>query len=139
MTIAGRKPNEGAPVRHRVPPVHQWTDVEDAPFEGAPPLPPKRGAWSKATRRWWEAVSTMPHCCLWTPTDWQFAFDTALVASRFHGGDVKAAYELRAREKVMGTTLDSRRDLRIRYVAQLKQDVPASVTAIEDYRRAVEE
>lgn len=81
----------------------------------------------------------MPHCCLWTAADWQFAFDTALVAARFHGGDVKAAYELRAREKVMGTTLDARRDLRIRYMEPQRNEQPASITAIEDYRRMVEE
>jgi len=139
MPAAGRKPNEGTPVRHRVPPVHQWTEVEDVPFGDGPSLPPKRGSWSKATRRWWAAVSTMPHCCLWTPADWQFAFDTALVAARFHGGDVRAAYELRAREKVLGTTLDARRDLRIRYVESVAEEERAGVTAIADYRRALEE
>ncbi len=40
---------------------------------------------------------------------------TALVAAAFHGGDTRSAAELRQREKVLGTTMDSRRDLRIRY------------------------
>jgi hypothetical protein len=140
MPAAGRKPNEGQPVRHRHKPTHEWTEVEAVPFEGAPKLPkPDPGrSWPSATVRWWKAISRMPHCVLWDESDWIFALNTALVAAAFHGGDIKAATELRQREKVMGTTVDSRRDLRIRYIepaADKAEDIPN----IADYRREMSE
>jgi hypothetical protein len=100
--------------------------------------------WPAETRRWWKAVSTMPHCALWAEADWQFAFDTAVIASAFHAGDLRLAAELRAREKILGTTADARRDLRIRYVsasddASASAEDRASVTAMADYRKMVGE
>jgi hypothetical protein len=100
--------------------------------------------WPAETKRWWKAVSTMPHCALWAEADWQFAFDTAVIASAFHAGDLRLAGELRAREKVLGTTADARRDLRIRYVSSDATDAEsdadrASVTAMADYRKMVGE
>ena len=77
----------------------------------------------------------MPHCALWGEEDWAFAIDTAYISAAFHAGDIKAATELRQREKVMGTTLDARRDLRIRYVPAGTVDAAsAGVMAIDDYR-----
>jgi hypothetical protein len=78
----------------------------------------------------------MPHASLWTEADWQFALDTAEVAAAFHEGDTKMAVELRQREKIMGTTLDARRDLRIRYVeaTEGKSDDEA-VLDMDAYRR----
>jgi hypothetical protein len=95
--------------------------------------------WPDETRRWWAAVSAMPHCVLWTDTDWRYALDTARVAACFHSGDVRWASELRTREKVLGTTLDSRRDLRIRYVDpdRSSEAEQATVTAMESYRKAI--
>jgi len=100
--------------------------------------------WPAETRRWWKAVSTMPHCALWGEADWQFAFDTAVIASAFHAGDLRLAAELRAREKILGTTADARRDLRIRYISTGDTDATseqdrASVTAMADYRKMVGE
>ena len=137
MTKGGRKPNEGTPVRHRVKPAHDWTEVADVPFTDGPSL--RRDIdWPDQTRRWWKAVSRMPHCSLWQPSDWQFALDTALVAAVFHDDDIKAASELRLRERVMGTTTDTRRDHRIRYVPAEGMQERASVTAIEDYRKRLD-
>jgi hypothetical protein len=81
----------------------------------------------------------MPHVVLWTEADWQFALDSAEVAAAFHDGDVKQAVELRQRERIMGTTLDARRDLRIRYIQPIDQEERAGVAAIEEYRRRLEE
>jgi len=77
----------------------------------------------------------MPHCILWDKSDWQFAKDTAIIAAAFHAGDLYRAQELRQREKVMGTTMDARRDLRIRYVEAVPEEEREGVTAIEEYRR----
>lgn len=98
--------------------------------------------WPAETKRWWRTVSRMPHCVLWTDADWQFALDTALIAAGFHAGDMRLATELRAREKILGTTGDARRDLRIRYVDQAAEDEAneddaGSVTAMADYKRMV--
>ena len=100
------------------------------------PLPSR---WPPATRRWWNAVSTMPHCALWTEADWSFALDTAPIAARFHVGELRFAQELRRREATMGTTVDARRALRIRYIDPEPID-PAdpSITAMADYRRKVQ-
>lgn len=93
-------------------------------------------AWPAATRDWWDTVSTMPHCALWNEGDWQFALDTALLAAAYHAGDMRAANELRQREKIMGTTSDARRDSRIRYVPPVDDDTEdATVTAMDAYRR----
>lgn len=103
----------------------------------------RRLVWPVETKRWWATVATMPHCVLWTDADWQFAFDTALVAAAFHAGNTRLATELRNREKTMGTTVEARRDLRIRYRVTEPNEVAdaladASITTMADYRRAVQ-
>lgn len=95
----------------------------------APPLPPRTMAegpdapvgaldrWPDATQRWYRAISRMPHAKLWRPAQWEFVFTVAESHARFmegwkgHGGA-----ELRIREAKLGTTDESLRDLRIRYV-----------------------
>ena len=142
MPAVGRKPPEGKPVRHRVKPVHDWVEVEAVRFKGGPKLPrtePGKPTWPTRTKKWWDAIATMPHCVLWDEEDWQFAIDTAHVHAAFANGDLKVATELRNREKVLGTTVDFRRDLRIRYVEPAPKELPESVKAIDDYRKAVEE
>lgn len=142
MPIAGRKPKPRDQIRHRVPPVHDWTEVVDEPYRGpAPLLPPRyrtieddaanhsiRIKWPARTQKWWAIVSAMPHCVLWTDADWQFALDTAECHARFVEGGSGA--ELRQREKIIGTTADARRDLRIRYVPARAE--PAEREAVPD-------
>ena len=138
MPVTGRKANTGQAIRHRVKPVHDWTEVDAVPFEGGPRLPktqPSGLPWRAWTKKWWAAVSTMPHCILWDEADWRFAIETAVVAAAFHDGNLKSATELRNREKVMGTTMDFRRDLRIRYVEPTEEISSPSVTAMADYKR----
>ncbi|MCZ1009916.1 hypothetical protein O1L68_27615 [Streptomyces lydicus] len=131
MAVAGRKPKDG-PKRNRVAAVHEWTTVADERYEGPRPELPesRRVEWTdrelgrcsemqplqQLTRVWWERITGMPHCVLWDDGDWQFAITTAMVADAVFAGDVRLAGELRQRERVIGTTLDARRDLRIRYV-----------------------
>ena len=146
MPVAGRKPKPQGQARNRAKPTHEWTEVADVPFNGPrPELPKKRRVTlpfgdtkdikiHDLTREWWSTVSQMPHCALWTDSDWRYAISTALVADAFHYGHTPSATELARREKVLGTTVDARRDLRIRYV-EPKPDGPASeVTSLDDYR-----
>lgn len=148
MPPAGAKPKTGSITRH--PLTHDWVDVEDVPFDGGPDLPERMAAtvalvkdepamrlpWHPRTRDKWNTWRAMPHCRLWGPAEWDFALDAIEVAGLFHHtGEQKYATELRNREKVLGTTLDFRRSLRIRYTDPKTStgDGDASVTNIADY------
>lgn len=79
----------------------------------------------------------MPHCTLWTETEWLYARRTAELWNVWDTThDTKVLAEVRQREKVLGTTVDARRDLRIRYVTaepvQLAPVQPIDRTKIFD-------
>lgn len=153
MAIAGAKPKEDrSQVRHRVPQAEgaEWTEVVDVPFEGGPALPDRPGSastedphagdatpvergWPAWSLRWWEAVRAMPHCALWSPTDWEFAFAVAEAHARFVEGwkGCATGAELRIKEKALGTTADARRDLRIRYVKPRDPDEPLPANVVQ--------
>jgi hypothetical protein len=142
MPVRGQKPKPDHLKRNRMP-VLEWNVVPDVPFVGAPKLPVRRkgeGRWPVRTLRWWAAVASMPHCSLWRASDWEFALDTAAVAATFHAtGSLQAEAALFRREKILGTTVDARRDLRIRYVpVAVEVEVDASVTTMADYRALVD-
>ena len=101
----GRTPNAG------------WVEVVNEPNLNTPELPD--GEWSEATIAWWNAIRQLPHTVLWADSDWIFAFDTARLKERFYYGDMSAAItmEMRRREDLMGTTVEARRKLRIRYIS----------------------
>lgn len=120
----GRMPNpDRSAVRHRGKSEKTWRTVEDTPYlEGRerelPPLPRGKGLWHARTRAWWDSVRTMPHCRLWSESDWEFAAATALVFQAFWlGGDVKMEAPLRMRERLMGCTEESRVAGGIKYLA----------------------
>jgi hypothetical protein len=96
-------------------------------------------AWPEPTKAWWRAVASMPHASTWQPSEWQHAMDTALLHAAVANGDLRWAGELRVRERMMGTTADARRDLRIRYVEPETGEPTEdqSVVAMDAYRRAV--
>jgi hypothetical protein len=141
VPIAGRKSKPEGQKRNRHQPVHDWTEVPDVPFRGGQKLParqPGGAAWPARTKQWWSALSSMPHCALWSAPDWQYALDTAFVHARFAAGDMRAATELRNREKLLGNTLDGRRGLRIRYVSPVDEhEEPAGVASLDEYRAAL--
>lgn len=136
MPITGRKPKPQGQAVTRHKPVHDWTEVIDTPFHGGHRLPPKMPngkPWPTQTMRWWRVISTMPHCILWSDSDWFFAEHTARLVALFDAGMVTVAKEVRDRERVMGTTVDYRRDLRIRYIDP-PAEVAENVVNIDDYR-----
>jgi hypothetical protein len=153
MPVAGAKPKaDRSQVRHRVEPVHEWTEVENVPYAGAPPLRDRATGgvsvmavgvansedWPQATLDWWADVSTMPHAKLWDAAEWRFAMDSAEIHARtMEGWRGYTGPTLLAREKVLGVTADMRRDLRIRYVEPKSADeraVPADVVQLDSYR-----
>lgn len=146
MSIPAPKPQSRTNLTSKAPKT-DWIDVLNEPYLGPKPeLPKERQSMLKngeiiivpmgpATEEWWSRVSSMPHCAIWTPTDWQFALDSAKVHSAAQAGSMPANVELRQREKTMGTTFEARRDLRIRYVdPQVLESIPAPVTSIDDRR-----
>lgn len=147
MPVTGPKPS-GRQLASRMPHKTDWTEVENVPYTGErPELPAVRMVMNpkgelqewpieQRTHDWWEAVTSMPHCVLWSKSDWQFALDTAMVHADAAHGKTTAMAELRMREKIMGTTVDARRDLRIRYI-QPEADAPeiAVVADISERRQ----
>lgn len=140
MPVAGRKPKKDGPLTpNKAPsrqPRHEWVEILDEPFAGnVPSLPRRRGGWPARAKQKWAVWSSMPHCVMWSEADWQFALDSLEVAAQFHEGNVRLGTELRNREKVLGTTVDFRRDLRIRYVDPMTEEKPAAdVPNLNDYR-----
>jgi hypothetical protein len=153
VPIAGRKPNEDRSAVLNRNKVADFTEVDDVPFAGAPPLRQRQtggvsvmavGAansedYPEATKQWWAAISTMPHAALWGPAEWELAMAGAEIHARtmeawrgYTGGQMLQV------AKQLGVTADHRRDLRIRYVkpkAKPKADeLPADVARLDDYR-----
>ena len=83
-------------------------------------------------------IDTKSFAVLWTRTDWAFAVESLHVAARTveNQSDPKWFSELRQRERIMGTTLDARRDLRIRYVPAVAavEETRSEVVELDDYR-----
>lgn len=156
MPVTGAKPKaDRSQVVHRVPAVHDWTDVPNVPFEGAPPLRARAtggvsvmqvGAansetWPEATLGWWKDISRMPHAALWTAADWRMAMDSAEIHARvMEAWKGYTGQQLIAIAKQIGQTADHRRDLRIRYVDPTTdeqvagRDIPTNVKRLDDYR-----
>jgi hypothetical protein len=144
MPVAGAKPKPQGQAITRTPQVHEWIEVANVPFKRGRKLPQRRAngrLWPSQARRMWEAWASMPHAKLWSPSDWEFALVTIELAALVYEGEPKYATELRNRERILGTTMDFRRDLRIRYVEPKKADVAAGgcsagVANLADYREA---
>ena len=130
MTVAGRKPKPEGQAVHRNKPTHDWVDVPNVPFEGVSPELPDDAHWSARSRKRWEVIRHLPHVALWHDGDWESALDYMQVLEE-HWKDPTA--ELRIREKGIGLTSDSLRDLRIRYV-DVSSSTSAEVPNIADYR-----
>lgn len=130
---AKRKPPGHAVTRH----VGQdFIEVPNVRFRGKA-LPARRNGkpWPDGITEKWAAWSTMPHCVFWAREDWEFAIDAIHLAAKFidKDSDAHVGAELRNREKVMGTTMDYRRDIRIRYVDP-KPTTTGDVANLDDYR-----
>lgn len=144
MAFPGVEPREQS--RYRASNTTGWTDVPNVPFTSLTPvLPTKKGhKWYPEVQAWWKIVRRMPHCVLWTETDWQFALETAFLKqdwwSDYYSGTVYTtkSVEVRRREDQMGTTVEARRKLRIRYTdveAASEQSTDGTVASLDDRRR----
>lgn len=150
MPAPGKKPNEGQPTKYAPRAAVDWIEVPDVPYTGPKPeIPVSRQVMtprgesethpiSALTVQWWNVISSMPQCAIWSPADWQFAVDTVLVHAEAMNGRSNAMAELRQRERIMGTTIDARRDIRIRYVP-VQDEAPklAAVASIAKRREGL--
>ena len=146
MSLRGAPSKEGS--INRNPKVNEQVVFEDTPYGGPrPELPATRRVSyvtkddglvvedvdiSPMTLTWWDAISTLPHCIAWRPSDWAFALTTALIADAVHSGDMTRAAELRTRETQMWVTADSRRTNKIVYTPVAENT--SEVVQIDDYR-----
>ncbi len=123
-----------------------WTEVPNVPYSGPRPKLPAKLLGARLlpqVREWWNVVTTMPHCVFWEAADWLFVLDTLQLKQHFYVGESSVAgqVEMRRREDQIGTTVEARRKLRIRYVDPPADTQPAaspdgaSVARLDDRRR----
>lgn len=134
MPVRGAKPKPEGHSVHRNPLVHDWTVVQDVPYNGPAPALPRDVKWSAAAKRRWAVIRHMPHAALWGAGDWEAVFDY-LRLFEARKGDPTA--ELRLRGNELGLTASARLALRIRYVKPDTGPEPvpvAGVARMDDYR-----
>jgi hypothetical protein len=144
MALPGADPKGSS--KHGRTPVADWVEVEDVPYAGPwPELPrlPGRAKWNEFALRWWDTIRVMPHVVLWDDADWLNAVETAIMKHYYFRAvandeaTTSAATEIRRREADIGTTMEARRKLRIRYVEPKQAGVQHAVgRGVEDGRPA---
>jgi hypothetical protein len=131
MAVAGRKPKPEGQAINRNKPIHDWLEVQNVPFEGESPDLPDDKHWSARSVRRWEVIRHLPHAALWHQGDWESALDyMSLLEEKWK----EPTAELRIRERGLGLTTDSLRDLRIRYVEPTIPVESGNVTRIDAFR-----
>lgn len=96
--------------------------VVSAPDEPIGPSLPANVDWPDQTLDWWETWRTCAQASTFTPTDWAFLLDTAVLHMALWDGNMKAGAELRLRVAKFGATPEDRARLRI---SVGKPDAPA--------------
>ena len=135
MPSPGTKPKAPEEKRTRHASTHEWIEVQNVPNPNPREMP--KGRWNAGAKRWWAAISKMPHTVLWDEEDWEFAEETLKLHQDFWAGKSTLAAELRLRRQRMGATWDARRDLRIRYVQALPGEEAQGITALDDYKSRI--
>jgi hypothetical protein len=69
--------------------------------------------WPVATEAWWRTWRESAQAKTFTPTDWDFLLDTAMLHAEFWLGDKSVASELRLRVAKFGATPEDRARLKI--------------------------
>jgi hypothetical protein len=134
MGASGQRPSLDASARRNRSEAKAWTEVPDQLYADGRcrELPGGAAVWCEHTRRWWEALRTMPHCRLWGESDWMFAETTALLHQQIWAGEEDPGAkvtELARRERYLGFTREARDGMRIRYVPA-EQPQQATLAAV---------
>lgn len=69
--------------------------------------------WPDQTLDWWDTWRTCAQASTFTPTDWSFLLDTAVLHMAFWDGDHSVASELRLRAAKFGATPEDRARLKL--------------------------
>lgn len=109
MAGRGPAPKPGAVRRNAQPESVQLTG--DDAVRG--PELPSDADWPAATRRWWETWRSSAQAQTFTPTDWDYLLDTALLHAELWAGNGQVAAELRLRVAKFGATPEDRMRLRL--------------------------
>jgi hypothetical protein len=110
--MAGRGPAPKPKAQRRranEPARGEWMDLEPLETAVLPPIGPREGGWSRATKARWDAWRQDPSSPQWSPADVAYARDTI---ERFERG--APSLELRLRMDGLGLTPKGKRDLRWR-------------------------
>ena len=94
---------------------------------------PESVDWPAATVAWWDTWRSSPLTQTWTPTDWDFLLDTAVLHAEFWSGNLSVAAELRLRVAKFGATPEDRARLK---VSIKTPDAPAASTSTPATRKA---
>lgn len=136
MGASGQRPSMDASARRNRGEAKAWTEVPGQLYtEGrARSLPGGELVWCTQTRAWWDALRTMPHCRLWSESDWQFAATTALLHQEIWTAETDPGAkltELARRERYLGFTYEARSGMRIRYTEpEAEPDGGAALAAV---------
>lgn len=95
----------------------------DAELHG--PDLPKSFDWPDETLSWWVTWRGSAQAKTFTPTDWAFLIDTAVLHAEFWLGDRSVAAELRLRAAKFGATPEDRARLKIEVVVDPRKPDPA--------------
>lgn len=131
MAGRGFAPKEPEKRRRRnVDPVPTTIVAADDELRG-PDLPddalPDGEDWHQRTQAWWLTWRKSPQAQAFTPTDWDFLLDTALMHhTMWSKGRWEFASELRLRAAKFGATPEDRMRLRMQVTAGPEQPKPAS-------------
>src|SRR5262247_1676695 len=98
--------------RRNVDPIPTTVVSADGHLHG-PDLPPPSSDWPDATKRWWWTWRRSAQAAVFTPTDWEFLLDTALLHARLWSGETGVAAEVRLRVAKFGATPEDRARLRL--------------------------
>lgn len=93
--------------------------------------------WPEQTRVWWQAWHDSSLSKDWTPLDWQFLLDTAVIHAQFWSGDTSVAGELRARQSKIGATADDRARLQVLLGQNVKEEKKI-VTGLDEFTKKLE-
>lgn len=106
--------------------------VDDGELRG----PPLEGAWTPETRAWWDIWRRSPQAKTFITTDWVRLKDIARLREVFANKPSALLYaEIRQNESLLGATHTDRLKARIKVLRPVEQtEIPAGVTAIQDYR-----
>lgn len=107
----------------------QTTLIADGELRG-PELPGEAQDWPARTVAWWATWRASAQAATFTPTDWDFLLDTALLHAAVWGaGDFKQMPELRLRVAKFGATPEDRARLRLEVEAPVEAKPAATPSA----------